>query len=52
MRGMYDIEELGEDNEAFLILTAKGKKEFYKKQKEKEYTNDTVRNDRTDKGSV
>lgn len=52
MNGMFDIEEVGEDNEAFLLLTPKGKKEFYQKQREKEYQNDTVRNDGTDEGSV
>lgn len=50
MRGMYDIKELGQDNEAFLLLTPAGKRIFY--QKEKEYENDTVRNDNTNKSIV
>ena len=52
MKGIYDIEELGQDNEAFVLLTPRGKREFYRIQKEKEYENDTVRNDGTDEGTV
>lgn len=50
MRGMYDIKELGQDNEAFLLLTPAGKKNFYKQ--EKEYENDTLRDDNTNKSIV